>query len=219
MKKILFGLLVLLTSCSKSTFNPFPYECRDVEYERYKRLYDAYDQGMVYAYSYVPHFSFLEEKNIPKPDRIYLFTSVDRDKIEFVVDCSEVTDKNHDYCKLLEEKNVKKSKYYDLYNQPVIYEGTLKFNSPYFFSVNGKGIDCEGTSETINFNFYITPDGFIVLDKLSDLNDVDPFSPGYEHTGYSRPMDFTKKYTLDDKNLEYAWSGFSTGFANTDLID
>lgn len=214
---VLIISLFFVTGCQSKKFDPFPNECRTTEYERYKYLYDAFDQGMVYAYSYVSYFSFLEENHIPKPEMIYLFTSDERNGIEFIYNCDNESEQEMNYCEMLKNKDVKGCPYVDLYGEPVIFDGVIKYQEPYYFSAKGTAIDVNGDYKELSFNFYITPDGLIVLDELSDLDDVDPFSPGYKHTGLTEPRDSSKKFTLDDKNLEYAWVGFSTGLPNFDL--
>ena len=215
MKKIIgIGMVILFSGCMDRAFDPFPEESRTFEYERYNYLYQAYDQGMVYAYSYVDEFSFLKENEVPSPDFIYLFTGVNRDGIEFVLNCDTDDVETDSYCQILTELDVDGCPYVDLYGEPIIFNGQLEYISPYYFSATGKAIDTAGEKVDISFNFYITPFGFIALKDINELDDVDPFSPGYEHTGETEPRDTSKEFTLDDKNLEYAWSGFDTGIPN-----
>ena len=211
---VLIIQILLVTGCKADEFNPFPNECRTTEYERYKYLYDAFDQGMVYTYSYVSYFSFLKENDIPKPDYIYLFTTDERNGIEFVYNCENEIPQDMSYCDLLKKKDINGCPYVDLYGEPIIFNGVIKDLEPYYFSAKGEAIDYSGNLKELSFNFYITPFGFIILDKISDLDNVDPFSPGYKHTGLTEPNDTSKEFTLDDKNFEYAWSGFSTGIPN-----
>lgn len=215
MKKIIvIALILLLSGCVDSQFDPFPKESRTSEFAKYNILYEAYDQGMVYAYSYVEEFSFLKENGVPNPDFIYLFTGADRDGIEFVLNCDTDDVEIDSYCQVLTELDVDGCPYVDFYGEPIIFDGRLQYISPYYFSATGKGIDRAGEKVDITFRFYITPFGFIVLNDIDELDDVDPFSPGYEYTGESEPRDTTKEFTLDDKNFELAWNGFDTGIPN-----
>lgn len=208
--KMLCLISLLLVGCQSQKFNPFPSECRTAEYEKYKDLYNAFDNGMVYAYSYVPYFSFLMDNDVPQPDFIYIFTGETRDGIQFVYNCEDSSEESRKYCDILKQKQIKGNPFVDLYGEPIIFEGDIEYVDPYYFEAHGEAIDANGNVKEITFNFYINPYGLIILDELSELEDVDTFSPGYQHTGINEPLDVTKEFTLDDKKLEYAWNGFST---------